>query len=527
LALPITFGHKLQGEELPLFWKEVDLMKPHTTSMALLLMLAWVGTSGEAQDLPDGPQTTRTDKVVRGAGEQQKWALLVAVNNYGDRRIPRLSYCGEDIKSLRDTLIQDGGFPENHVFMLHDKQADVNRWPMRIVIQQMLSQILVEAGPNDQIVVAFSMHGVLLGGTSYLCPIDADLSKPAQTLLPVAWLYETLSAGRGAQKVLILDACRSPAAVSRDIEVEPLRSAFAQSLERVPRGVVSLASCAAGERSYEHSALQHGVFFHFLLKGLKGEADARGNRRVDVEELFQYTKAETPKYVRANFSGSQTPEMYCTNPSAARSIILAKPGSPRPAQGQIPSSIVPILNGPTEDEGRVLMAASLARIAARVAAAGEMTPARVVFRRALKMAGQIQDAGHKDGSLEPITDAQVEAKDFAEATRTCEKIKDARTKAETACVIAKARADGGDFGGAWDSLAMVADISSHSHLTNGELSFGGDRLDDLPVLNIVPRKEYERSRSSIYETARYVRAKELSAAHRKNRLERSAPASKN
>ena len=35
---------------------------------------------------------------------------------------------------------------------------------------------------------------------------------------------------------------------------------------------------------------QHGLLTQFLLKGLRGDADADGDKRVETAELFQYLK---------------------------------------------------------------------------------------------------------------------------------------------------------------------------------------------------------------------------------------------
>src|SRR5947209_17268613 len=40
----------------------------------------------------------------------------------------------------------------------------------------------------------------------------------------------------------------------------------------VPPGVSALFSCKSGQVAYEPPELKHGLFFHFILKGLRGEA---------------------------------------------------------------------------------------------------------------------------------------------------------------------------------------------------------------------------------------------------------------
>jgi hypothetical protein len=45
-------------------------------------------------------------------------------------------------------------------------------------------------------------------------------------------------------------------------------------LRQPPGGVAVLFSCSKGEHAYKNDELKHGVFFHFVIKGLQGEADS-------------------------------------------------------------------------------------------------------------------------------------------------------------------------------------------------------------------------------------------------------------
>src|SRR5439155_23142717 len=63
-----------------------------------------------------------------------------------------------------------------------------------------------------------------------------------------------------------------------------------QSREK-PGGVASFFSCSAGQFSYESDKLRRGLFFHFLIEGLKGQAaDPKG--QVTLESLAAYVKRE-------------------------------------------------------------------------------------------------------------------------------------------------------------------------------------------------------------------------------------------
>ena len=70
-------------------------------------------------------------------------------------------------------------------------------------------------------------------------------------------------------------------------------------------------SCSEGQVAYEDDDLKHGVFFHFVIEGLKGKADEEsGNRdgKVTLGELASYTSTEVYKFVDRTRNDEQLPE---------------------------------------------------------------------------------------------------------------------------------------------------------------------------------------------------------------------------
>jgi uncharacterized caspase-like protein len=67
------------------------------------------------------------------------------------------------------------------------------------------------------------------------------------------------------------------------------------------------------EYSLETSGIRQGIFSHFLIRGLKGEADANGDNVVSVVELFEYVESNVVQATRHR----QTPVLsgdYTGNP---------------------------------------------------------------------------------------------------------------------------------------------------------------------------------------------------------------------
>lgn len=259
----------------------------------------------------------------------RKWALLVGVDDYANLR--PLSYCGADVRGLKQSLIALG-FDQRRIVVLHQDADQERERPTKSNVQRELDLLLGELEQNgktlkkqgyarkgDTIVIAFSGHGMHIDGTSYLCPAGARLGQPS-TFLSLQRIYQQLSNCEADLKLMLVDACRNDPrpAGRRSPEDRDEVVKFAKALTAPPRGIMVLASCAPGQVSLEDRTLKHGVFMNFIMKGLSGAADFRkkgyqgnGNGRVSLSELFDFASQETQLFVKRK-GELQTPQLWGT-----------------------------------------------------------------------------------------------------------------------------------------------------------------------------------------------------------------------
>src|SRR5205085_7475685 len=88
--------------------------------------------------------------------QPQRWAVLIGVNDYAD--LDDLRYASEDQHALSSALVA-AGFPESHVFLLHDRATDVKFKPLKTNIERQLSLAMRLAEKDDLLVIGFSGHG--------------------------------------------------------------------------------------------------------------------------------------------------------------------------------------------------------------------------------------------------------------------------------------------------------------------------------------------------------------------------------
>ena len=102
---------------------------------------------------------------------------------------------------------------------------------------------------------------------------------------------------RAKYKLLLADACYSGSLFSmRSAEVPDAINTYYATLAESGSGTALIMSSKSEETSLESSTVRQGVFTHFLIRGLKGEADADGNKVVTINELFDFVYGNVRTY---------------------------------------------------------------------------------------------------------------------------------------------------------------------------------------------------------------------------------------
>lgn len=164
---------------------------------------------------------------------------------------------------------------------------------------------------GDSVIVALAGHGVQFKNRdeSYFCPADAKLDDP-ETLLALSAVYQELGQCKAGFRLLLVDACRDDpfAANTRDAGAKKFESLSRPPKKLLPGGVAALFSCSAGEKAYEDDTLEHGVFFNFVVEGLKGDAANEATGEVSLPLLEDYVQRRVKDFVAGKYGADQTPE---------------------------------------------------------------------------------------------------------------------------------------------------------------------------------------------------------------------------
>lgn len=189
---------------------------------------------------------------------QTTYVLSIGVSKYADSD-NNLSQTTKDAKSFRDVM-------SNHtekITVLTSKFAN------RDNILTKLKGISKLAQADDKIILFYSGHGY----TGGIYPYDEPISYQE--------INDMLSKSKAQNIICIFNACHTGS-------VSSVKGEYTMYKAPSLANVIYIMSSRANEYSYEHPIAGHCIFTTGLLKGLRGKADANGDKKVTVKELFNY-----------------------------------------------------------------------------------------------------------------------------------------------------------------------------------------------------------------------------------------------
>lgn len=228
---------------------------------------------------------------------EQGYALIIGVGAY--QHLSPLAKSPADAKDLADLLVKQCGYPTTQVVSLIDAQAT------RPNIETQLKWLADQTTKEDTVVIFFSGHGAqFLDGpktVEYLCPVDATLDTIADTAISGEVFSDALHAIKACKVVVFFDACHSGGVgVIKDAALRMKAGLSQHQYERLAEGEgrVIIASCKADEVSWELAGMNNGLFTHYLLEGLRGQAaDVEGE--INIVGLFGYTAKKVRAHIDA------------------------------------------------------------------------------------------------------------------------------------------------------------------------------------------------------------------------------------
>ncbi|HMQ48999.1 MAG TPA: caspase family protein [Saprospiraceae bacterium] len=212
------------------------------------------------------------------------WALVIGIASY--HHMPVLRYTDDDAYHMYAFLKspEGGALDDDHIRILVNEEATLYN------IKSTMQQLFSKAGNKDLILLYFSGHGL----QGAFLPFDFDGYNNKLMHEDIKNSFQNSDA---KYKLCIADACHSGSLLAGRGGADPqLLSNYYQKLSKAGPSTALIMSSKSNETSLESSGLRQGVFSHFLIRGLKGEADKNKNKDISVQELFDYVQSNVKAY---------------------------------------------------------------------------------------------------------------------------------------------------------------------------------------------------------------------------------------
>lgn len=195
--------------------------------------------------------------------------------------------------------------------------------------------------------VFFSGHGMSYLSKDYLCPVDADLNNIKETCISSDEFTTALRKIQAGRLVVFLDSCHSGGVgQARDANLNFQEGLSQTTYDQIAqsnngKGRVIIASCLTDEVSWEFADWENGLFTHYLLKGLNGEA-ADSDGKVRIMRLSGYISRNVPNHGREQHPFIQLAAqdfVVAINPNSQQNPTVTEPKPTGAEQQQLRQQI--------------------------------------------------------------------------------------------------------------------------------------------------------------------------------------------
>lgn len=263
-----------------------------------------------------------------------KWALVIGISQFGDKRVPRLNYSAKDAQDFAELLKSPdvGRFPADNVRVLLNGDATTRQ------IKAALNWLARSAVPDDLVVVFISSHGspreLDTRNVNYIVTSDTQIRPQDDlfaTALPMVEITQVVRSRIQARRTLVLlDTCHSGAAAGRGprlAEDVGESSVSADTLDAIRQGFgrAVIASSQVGQKSYENDDARNGYFTYYLLQALQ---KSRGLEAID--KVYASVRDQVAQSVAAKFQMQQTPVLSQSERGAEIILGAASQDGPAP-----------------------------------------------------------------------------------------------------------------------------------------------------------------------------------------------------
>ena len=269
---------------------------------------------------------TYVDEVAVLAKDARVVALIVGLEEYraGANQIEAVAFAQADATAFQHAVKAAFAAHRPEICLLTNE---------RVTYSDLINEISVRAhglGPDDLFIFYYAGHGFHDDSGNRLTVWDTNLVNVGGTTIGVEeHILGPLGRSECQRVLAFVDACACRFKPIGRKAVTALDAAEFGKLLKTAAFNAVFFSCRAGEESFPDRDLGHGVWTHYLLRALSGQADEAIDQRgfITSATLQDYLRQEVPRHLanHPRLQATQTPEAIVKATSTFAIRYVGKP----------------------------------------------------------------------------------------------------------------------------------------------------------------------------------------------------------
>ncbi|MDA3899584.1 MAG: caspase family protein [Spirochaetes bacterium] len=227
------------------------------------------------------------------ASTTKRYAFIIGANNGGNDRV-LLKYAVSDAASFRSVMTSIGGINDEDVFVLYNPDPRNYYSSLGRLVQKINRE--KNRYRKTEVFFYYSGHsdqtGILLGNDKVLY---TELKKNIKSFDVDV-------------RIVILDSCSSGAFTRT--KGGTMKPAFFVDNSYDMKGNAFMTSSSADEASQESDSIRGSFFTHYVLTGMRGAADVSQDRKITLNEVYQFAYNSTLARTQKTTGGPQHPNYH-------------------------------------------------------------------------------------------------------------------------------------------------------------------------------------------------------------------------
>jgi hypothetical protein len=248
-------------------------------------------------------------------------AVLVGNRNYRRPGVPAVDFAHNDLAIMKRYLVTTMGFDPRNIL----EERDATKGVFELLFgghNSYQGQLYDYVRPGkSKVFIYYVGHGApdRNTGEGYFVPVDSSPDYVAATGYPISTFYANLKKLPAKELVVVLDACFSGRSQNGLLlkNVSPGMLRVKTRAAGLRQGAV-MSSAGADQLSAWYPEKSHSLYSYYFFKGLQGEADGNGDKRITTGEMDRYLSGEVPYWARRLAGNKQQPKM-----EGKQDIVLA------------------------------------------------------------------------------------------------------------------------------------------------------------------------------------------------------------